>query len=259
MDLGISGRTALVCASTQGLGFACAKALAGEGVRVFINGRDRAKLDSAAEALRQATGAEVGSIVADVTTTDGKQALLDVCPTPDILVNNNAGPVPTNFDDIDRAAWLAAIEANMIAPIALVQAILPSMRANLFGRVVNITSAMVTTPRPHMTLSAGARAGLTAVMKGLSIAVAPENVTINNLLPERIDTLRQHQMAEAAVKREGITYEQAREKQVLSIAARRLGRPEEFGAVCAFLCSDLAGFVSGMNIHVDGGSYPALI
>ena len=147
----------------------------------------------------------------------------------------------------------------MIAPLQLVRAVLPAMRAKRFGRIINITSAMVTTPRPHMTLSSGSRAGLTAVMKGLSFEVAPDNVTINNLLPERIDTDRQHQMAKAAMEREGIDYDEARRRQVLSIAARRLGEPSEFGAACAFLCSALAGFISGQNLHVDGGSYPALI
>ncbi|MDB5650517.1 MAG: 3-oxoacyl-ACP reductase [Hyphomicrobiales bacterium] len=147
----------------------------------------------------------------------------------------------------------------MIAPIMMVRAVLPSMIARRFGRIVNITSAMVTTPRPHMTLSSGARAGLTASLKGLSLDVAKHNVTINNLLPERIDTARQHQMANDMMKRFSITYEEARLKQVESIAARRLGLPSEFGATCAFVCSVHAGFMSGQNIHLDGGSYPALI
>jgi 3-oxoacyl-[acyl-carrier protein] reductase len=147
----------------------------------------------------------------------------------------------------------------MIAPLMMIRAVLPGMKERRFGRIVNITSAMVTTPRPHMTVSSGARAGLTAAMKGLSLEVARHNVTINNLLPERFDTDRQHQMAKAAMARENISYEEARARQVESIAARRLGDPKEFGATCAFLCSAFAGFMSGQNLHLDGGSYPALI
>lgn len=147
----------------------------------------------------------------------------------------------------------------MIAPVLLVHRVIPGMIARKFGRIVNITSAMVTTPRPHMSLSSGSRAGLTAVMKGLALDIARHNITINNLLPERIDTDRQHQMAQDMMKRFTITYEEARRRQTDSIAAKRLGRPEEFGATCAFLCSAQAGFMSGQNIHLDGGSYPALI
>lgn len=259
MNLGIEGRTAIVCASSQGLGLACAQALAQEGVHVLINGRDQAKVDKTAAALRELARGDVIAIAADVTTTDGQAKLLAACPAPDILVNNNAGPAPGNFADIERDRWLKAIEANMIAPLMLVRAVLPAMKQRRFGRIVNITSAMVTTPRPHMTVSAGARAGLTAAIKGLSLEVAPYNVTINNLLPERFDTDRQHQMAKAAMARENISYEQARARQIESIAAKRLGDPREFGATCAFLCSTLAGFMSGQNLHLDGGSYPALI
>ena len=259
MNLGIEGRTAIVCASSQGLGLACAQALAQEGVHVLINGREQAKLDKSAAALREVARGDVIAIAADVTTTDGQAKLLAACPSPDILINNNAGPSPGNFVDIERDRWLKAIEANMIAPLMLIRAVLPAMRQRRFGRIVNITSAMVTTPRPHMTVSSGARAGLTAAMKGLSLEVARDNVTINNLLPERFDTDRQHQMAKAAMARENISYEEARARQIESIAARRLGDPKEFGATCAFLCSALAGFMSGQNLHLDGGSYPALI
>ena len=259
MDLGIAGRTALVCASSQGLGRACAAALSREGVAVFINGRDPAKLASAVADLGALGGGEVQGICADVTTPAGRDALIAACPEPDILVNNNAGPSPGAFQDFDGATWLLALEANMVAPLQLIRAVLPQMRTRRFGRIVNITSAMVTTPRPHMTLSAGARAGLTAAVKGLSLDVARDNVTINNLLPERFDTARQEQMARVAMAREGIDYAEARRRQVQSIAARRLGKPEEFGAMCAFLCGEMAGFVSGQNIHLDGGSYPALV
>ena len=259
MDLGISGKTAIVCASRRGLGRACAQALLAEGVEVVVNGREAGRLEQAVQELRAATGGKVRGIVADVTTREGREALLAACPTPDILVNNNAGPDPRDFLTNGEDTWMAALEANMVAPMMLVRAVLPAMIERKFGRIVNITSAMVTTPRPHMTLSSGARAGLTAAMKGLSFEVARHNVTINNLLPERIDTARQHQMANEVVKRAGVTYEEARRRQVESIAARRLGDPREFGATCAFVCSVHAGFMSGMNIHLDGGSYPALV
>ena len=259
MNLGIEGRTAIICASSQGLGLACAQALAMEGVHVFVNGRDQEKLDKTATELRKTARGIDTAVAADVTTIEGQERLLAACPSPDILVNNNAGPAPGNFADIERDRWLNAIEANMIAPLMLIRAVLPAMKERRFGRIVNITSAMVTTPRPHMTVSSGARAGLTAAMKGLSLDVARYNVTINNMLPERFDTDRQHQMAKAAMTREGISYEEARKRQVESIAARRLGDPREFGATCAFLCSDLAGFMSGQNLHLDGGSYPGLV
>ena len=258
MNLEIAGRKALICASSRGLGRACAEALANEGVIVFLNGRDADALDDEVGALRT-KGFDAHAIRADVTTSEGRELLLANCPEPDILINNNAGPSPAAFNDLDRQAWLAALDANMVAPLQLARAVLPAMRTRRFGRIINITSAMVTTPRPHMTLSSGARAGLTAAMKGISLEVARDNVTINNLLPERFDTARQEQMARAAMQREAIDYEEARRRQVESIAARRLGRPEEFGAMCAFLCSELAGYISGQNLHLDGGSYPALI
>ncbi len=259
MNLGIQGRTALVCASTQGLGLACAEALVGEGVNVVINGRDADKLAATMATLSSKGGGTVRGVAADVTTVEGRAALLAECPSPDILINNNAGPNPGNFLSFDSEVWQAALQANMIAPIELVRAVLPAMKERRFGRIINITSAMVTTPRAHMTLSSGSRAGLTAVMKGLSLEVARDNITINNLLPERFDTARQEQMARVAMQRERIDYAEARRRQVESIAARRLGDPREFGAMCAFLCSNLAGFVSGQNVHLDGGSYPALI
>lgn len=167
MDLGIRGRTALICASTQGLGLACAQALVGEGVNVVINGRDAARLGAAETTLRGHGGGSVLGVAADVTSPDGRTALLAACPSPDILVNNNAGPHPGSFLEFDRDDWLAALDANMVAPLQLLRAVLPGMRERRFGRVINITSAMVTTPRAHMTLSSGARAGLTAAMKGL--------------------------------------------------------------------------------------------
>lgn len=259
MDLAIAGRRAIVCASSRGLGYACAEALAREGVDILLNGRDPGRLAEAEARLKPVAKGRVSAVVADVTTGRGRATLLEALPEPDILVNNNAGPDPSPFDRLDEARWQSALDANMIAPLALVRAVLPAMIARRFGRIINITSAMVTTPRPNMTLSAGARAGLTAALKGLSLDVARHNVTINNLLPERFDTARQEQMAQSAMKRLNIGYEDARRLQVESIAARRLGDPRELGAMCAFLCSDFAGYMSGQNIHLDGGSYPALV
>lgn len=259
MDLGIAGRRAVVCASSQGLGRACAEALLANGVKVVINGRDEQKLARVAEELSRTWKGQVEAVAADVGTEGGRRALLAACPDPDILVNNNGGPPPGDFLAYDEVKWMEIIQANMVAPLMLVRDVLPAMQERRFGRIVNITSAMVTTPRPHMTLSAGARAGLTAALKGLSLQVARHNVTINNLLPERFDTARQEQMARVAMGREGIDYEEARRRQVEGIAARRLGDPQEFGATCAFLCSRWSGFMSGQNIHLDGGSYPALV
>lgn len=259
MDLGIAGRTALVCASSRGLGKACAEALAAEGVNVVVNGRGEADLEATAHKLRERYDVEVTAVPGDVTTDDGRTAVLAACPAPDILVNNNAGPAPTPFLDITPVAWVKALDANMLAAVQLIQAVLPQMRARNFGRIVNITSAMVTTPRPSMQISSGPRAALTAICKGLSIEVSPDNVTINNLLPERFDTDRQQFMARRAMERQGITYEEARANIIATIPAARMGRPEEFGATCAFVCSAYAGYMTGMNIHLDGGAYPGLV
>ena len=259
MDLGIAGRTALICASSRGLGRACAAALAAEGVHVVINGRDATQLARTAQELEANARGRVSMVVGDVTREEGRAALLAACPHPDILVNNNAGPTPLNFMDVTAADWHAALDANMVAALSLVRAVLPSMVERRFGRIISVTSAMVTTPRPHMVLSAGARAGLTAVLKALSLEVVQHNVTINNLLPERIDTDRQRRLAERIMVLQKMSYEDARQQQIESVAAKRLGRPEEFGAACAFLCGTLSGFISGQNLHVDGGSYPALI
>lgn len=259
MDLGLTGKTALLCASNAGLGLACAKEVAAEGANVVINGRNQDKTQAAAAELAVVAKGDVLSVLADVTTDEGRAKLLAACPDPDILLTNNAGPKPKRFLETDREDWETTLQANYIAPILLVRAVLPGMVARRFGRIVNITSAMVTTPRPHHTLSAGARAGLTASLKAASLDVARYNVTINNLLPERIDSPRQRDMARAAMQREGLSFEDARAAQVTSIAARRLGKLEEFGAMFAFLCSEQASYVSGSNMHLDGGSYPGLV
>lgn len=259
MQLGLTGKTALLCASNAGLGLACAKAIAAEGANVFINGRNAQKTEAAAKEVNKVSTANVSMILADVTTDDGRAAMIDACPAPDILLNNNAGPKPKMFLATARADWEETYVSHYLSPILLIHSLLPGMIERRFGRVINITSAMVTAPRPHHTLSAGARAGLTASLKALSLDVAKHNITINNLLPERIDSPRQHVMAKAAMEREGMTYDEAREAQVNSIAAKRMGSLDEFGAMFAFLCSEQAGYISGSNMHIDGGSYPGLI
>ena len=261
MDLGIAGRWAIVCASSQGLGRACADALAQEGVNVVINGRDGDKLGQAAHEIRalDGIGRTVTPVAADITTTTGREALLAACATPDILVTNNRGPTPAPLQEMSDDLLDEALTLHYRAPMALLHAVLPGMIDRGWGRIVNITSAMVTTPRGPMIWSAGARAALTASMKAAQFEAVAHGVTINNLLPERFATQRQVDNANREVQRRGVTFEEAWEAQARSIAAGRHGRPEEFGATCAFVCSELASFMSGMNIHLDGGSYPGLV
>ena len=259
MDLGIRGRKALICASSQGLGYACALALAQEGCEVWLNGRDTDKLASAAAQLRTATGATVHGVPADLVTEAGRSALLAACPEPDILVNNNAGPPPGQLADWDHDAWMVALEANLLTAALLLRAVLPGMRARRWGRVVNITSAMVKTPHAAMGLSTAARAGLTALSRAVAREAAPDNVTINNLLPERIDTPRQEFMAQRMMAASGISRDEARAQITATIPAGRMGRPEEFGAACAFLCGDLAGYISGQSLQLDGAAYQGLV
>lgn len=259
MDLGIKNRKALVAASTSGLGLACAAALAREGCIVYINGRDAGRLALAQRKIEEEVGMAVHTVCADIQTEEGRQQLLDACPDADILINNNAGPPPGALADWDHASWLQALEANLLAPVLLIRGVLPGMRTRKFGRIVNITSAMVKSPRPHMALSTTARAGLTAFAKAMSLDVAADNVTINNLLPERIDTPRQKQMAQRLMAAEGIDLTEARRRITQTIAAKRFGTPGEFADACAYLCSVQASFISGQNLQIDGGSYPGLI
>jgi 3-oxoacyl-[acyl-carrier protein] reductase len=259
MDLGLTGRTAIITASSSGIGRACAESLAREGVSVVINGRDAVALETTAAELRQTLGATVSTVAGDVADPATRAALVAACPQPDVLVTNNSGPPPGRFQDWDREAWIAAFDANMLAPVLLIREVIDGMVERRFGRIVNITSAMVTTPLAPMGLSSAARTALTSVTKGLAGEVASANVTINNILPERIDTGRQRQMAELAVTFKGITLEQAYADIAATIAAGRLGRPDEVGDACAFLCSAQAGYISGQNLHLDGGSYRGLI
>ena len=260
MDLGIKGRRAFISASSQGLGLACAEALAREGVHVTLNGRNAEKLEKAAKLLRETVvGAQVDFIAADLTTPDGRALIIQKLPDVDILVNNNAGPPPGKLDDWTEEALLGAMNANMIPGVQLMRAYVPGMRARKFGRIINITSAMVKTPHYIMGLSTSARTALTAISKAISAEVVVDNVTVNNLLPERIDTPRQEFMAQRMMAQDGITHEEARRRIASSINAKRMGKPEEFGAACAFLCSSLASYISGQNLQLDGGSYEGLV
>ena len=212
MDLGIKGKKALLAASTSGLGLACATALAREGCIVYINGREAERLQKAQQLIALETGQQVFLVQADINTSEGRDSLIQACPDADILVNNNAGPPPGTLADWDHAAWMNALEANLLAPVLLIRALLPGMRSRRFGRIVNITSAMVKSPRASMSLSTTARTGLTAFSKAMSIEAAADNVTLNNLLPERIDTPRQAFMAQKMVKEQGIDLAEARRR-----------------------------------------------
>jgi 3-oxoacyl-[acyl-carrier protein] reductase len=258
MDLGIRGRAAIVMASSRGLGFACADALAREGVDVTINGRDEAVLRAAVADLRARHEVEVHPVAGDVVREATRDALLASCPAPDMLVTNGGGPSPASYRDWDRERWLGALDANLLAPVLMIRAVLDGMVERRFGRIVNITSAMVKAPVGAMGLSAGARAGLIAAVKGVSREVANANVTINNLCPERFDTARQRQMAELASAVKGISLEAAYDEVRATIPAGRLGEPAEFGDMCAFLCSTRAGYLSGASISLDGAAHTGL-
>lgn len=259
MDLGIRNRHAIVCASSRGLGRACADALAREGALVTINGRDPEVLEETRRQLADRHRIDVQAVAGDIGDPATRAALLAACPSPDIVVTNNGGPPPGRFADWERDDWVSALDANMLTPLAMIRAVLDGMVERRFGRIVNITSAMVKTPLAPMGLSTGARTGLTSVAKALAREVAAANVTINNLLPERIDTGRQRQMAELHAELAGITVEEAYQHMARTIAAGRLGRPEEVGDACAYLCSAQAGYVSGQNLQLDGGSYAGLL
>lgn len=259
MDLGIQGRQAIVCASSGGLGLACAEALAAEGVNITINGRNPDALDEARRRMAEEYEVVVQAVAGDIGDPATRDALYEACPEPDILVNNNSGPNPGRFADWERDDWIDAVDANMLTPLAMIRLAVDGMVSRGFGRIVNVTSAMVKSPRAPMGLSTGARAGLTSVAKALSGEVASANVTINNLLPERFDTGRQQQMAKLHASLAGITVDQAYDHMKSTIAAGRLGQPSEFGAACAFLCSAQAGFISGQNLQLDGGSYGGLL
>ena len=256
MDLGIAGRTTIVCASSKGLGRACATALAQEGCVVVINGRDGTTLEAAAAEIRAATGAEVRAVVGDVATPEGQAALLAAAPNADILVNNNAGPPRKDFRTLDRDAMLKGVIGNMVTPIELIQQVIDGMAERGFGRIVNITSASVKAPIVGLDLSSGARAGLTAFLAGVARTVADRNVTINAILPGMFDTDRLRGGFPAEAKLSGRTEAQVAESRRSGVPAKRFGTPDEFGQLCAYLCSAQAGYVTGQNILIDGGNFP---
>ncbi|HMA70386.1 MAG TPA: SDR family oxidoreductase [Xanthobacteraceae bacterium] len=256
MDLGIAGRKAIVCASSKGLGRACAKSLADAGCEVVVNGRNRDTVEAAAADIRKATGATVIAVVADVASPDGQKALFAACPEPDIVVNNNAGPPFRDFRELTRQQIIDGVIANMVVAIEITQKAIDPMVKRKFGRIVNITSGTVKAPLFGLDLSSGARAGLTAFMAGVARSVASSNVTINFMQPGPFATDRLQSNMEMTATKRGITVEQAVKERIASIPAKRLGNPDEFGAACAFLCSAHAGFITGQNLLLDGGTFP---
>lgn len=256
MDLGIKGRKAIICASSKGLGKACAMTLAADGVEVFINGRNQQVLEKTAQEIRDATGSKVTAVACDVTTTKGREKLLEACPDPDILINNAGGPPTGNFRDWDRDIWIKALDSNMLTPIELIKAVVDGMIARKFGRIVNITSGAVKAPINILGLSNGARSGLTGFCAGIARTTVKDNVTINGLLPGPFETDRIAEVVAGEAKAKGISEEDARIGRMAANPAGRFGRPEEFGAACGWLCSANAGFVTGQNILLDGGAFP---
>jgi len=256
MDLGIDGRRAIVCAASKGLGRGCAEALAREGVHVTICARTEADVARAAREIGDATDRPVGYVACDITTPEGRAAVLAACPDPDILVTNAGGPPPGDFRQFDRDAWIRAIDANMLTPIELIKATVDSMVERKFGRIINITSSAVKAPIDILGLSNGARSGLTGFVAGIARKLARDGVTINNLLPGNFATDRMKTTMEGRAKAAGKDMATMMEAARALIPAQRFGNPEEFGAVCAFMCSVQASYLVGQNILLDGGSYP---
>lgn len=256
MDLGIRGKTALVCGASRGLGNGCAHALAAEGAHLLMVARRADVLETAASEIRAAYGVEAVAIAADITTTAGRAQVLAACPRPDILVTNAAGPKQGDFREWLRDDWIAALDANMLAPIELIKATVDGMIARGFGRIVNITSSAVKAPIDVLGLSNGARSGLTGFVAGLARRTVAHNVTINNLLPGAFDTDRLAAIFSSASLTTGKSVEEVGDRRRNAIPAKRFGTPQEFGAACAFLCSAHAGYITGQNLLIDGGAYP---
>jgi 3-oxoacyl-[acyl-carrier protein] reductase len=259
MDLGIKGKTAIVCASSKGLGRACAFSLAREGVDLIITARGSQALEETAREIRDATGVKVTAVASDIATEAGRAAVLAACPNPDILVNNAGGPPPGDFRNWTRDTWIAALDLNMIAPIEMIRLTVDHMIARKFGRIVNITSSTVKAPIEILGLSNGARAGLTGFVAGIARKTVAHNVTINNLLPGPFDTDRLRANFAVIAKNRGISVEEARKERMSQNPSGRLGDPAEFGDACAYLCSAQAGFVTGQNFLIDGGNYPGTL
>lgn len=262
MDLGISGKSALVCGASKGLGFGCAQALAREGVHVLLVARGAEALQAAVDKLRADAavpqGTRIEQVAADITTADGRAAVFARRRDFDIVVTNAGGPPPGDFREWDREAWIKAVDANMLTPIELIKASVDGMAARGFGRIVNITSSAVKAPIDILGLSNGARSGLTGFVAGVARAqkLAAAGVTINNLLPGAFDTDRLRGTMEGASKKTGQPVEAVADARRKTIPAQRFGTPEEFGATCAFLCSKHASYITGQNVLIDGGAYP---
>ncbi|HSS66679.1 MAG TPA: SDR family oxidoreductase [Gammaproteobacteria bacterium] len=259
MDLKLEGKRAIVCASSKGLGKACATSLAREGAHIVMNGRTESTLEEAAEEVRRVAGGRVDAICCDVTTEEGRAMLLEACPHPDILVNNAGGPPAGDFREWGLEEWHAALNANMLTPIELIRATIDGMCQRGFGRVVNITSSAVKAPISTLGLSNGARAGLTGFVAGVARQIAGKGVTINGILPGAFDTDRMRSNIEHVAKRTGASFEKEYEARKARIPAQRYGDPAEFGELCAFLCSAQAGYITGQNIVIDGGNYPGTL
>jgi 3-oxoacyl-[acyl-carrier protein] reductase len=256
MDMGLRGKTAVVCASSKGLGRGCAFSLAREGVNLVITARGKEALEKTAEEIRAATGVKVTAVASDITTEAGRALVLAACPNPDILINNAGGPPPGDFRSWTRDTWIAALDANMLTPIELIKATVDGMIARKFGRIVNITSSSVKAPIEILGLSNGARSGLTGFVAGIARKTVAHNVTINNLLPGSFDTDRIRTTLTAQAKARGVDIEVIRKERMALCPAGRFGDPAEFGDACAYLCSAQAGYVTGQNFLIDGGSYP---
>ncbi|MCH8926622.1 MAG: SDR family oxidoreductase [Proteobacteria bacterium] len=259
MDLGLQGKTALVCAASKGLGKACAASLAREGVDVTIVARTPGPLEASAEEIRAATGVTVTAVAADITSEAGRAAALAACPAPDILINNAGGPPPGDFRDWTRDDWIKALDANMLTAIELIKATVDDMIARRFGRVVNITSSAVKAPIEILGLSNGARAGLTGFVAGIARQTVRHNVTINNLLPGPFDTDRLRSNIETVAESTGRPFDEIRNERMAANPAGRFGDPAEFGEACAYLCSQQAGYITGQNLLLDGGAFPGTL
>ena len=255
MDFGIAGRKALVCGASAGLGQACAQALAREGVELVIVARTEAPLREAATALQAIGSAPVAWVAADVTTVEGRERIFSQHGDFDIVITNTGGPPPGDFRNWDRDTWLRALDANMLTPIEIIRQTVDGMMARGFGRIINITSSAVKSPVDGLGLSTGARSGLTGFVAGLARTTVAKGVTINNLLPGTFDTARLAGNFAAQARREGGDADAIRQARIAKHPAKRLGRPDEFGATCAFLCSAHAGYINGQNVLMDGGSF----
>ncbi len=259
MDLGLQGKSAIVCAASKGLGKACAMSLAREGVDVTICARTPGPLEATAEEIRTATGVTVTAVATDITSDAGRAEVLAACPSPDILINNAGGPPPGDFRDWDRDAWISAVDANMLTPIFLIKAVVDGMIERKFGRIVNITSSAVKAPIEVLGLSNGARAGLTGFVAGVARKTVRDNVTINAILPGPFDTDRLRSNLAVTAEKAGRTLEEEAAARASTNPAGRFGTAEEFGEYCAFICSAQAGYITGQNLLIDGGAFPGTL